>query len=186
MRAARVVERGAAAVVAAAIIAQSWFMGRAVVPLDVALAVSYALWVARPVPALPARVLPALAVALLVQLAHLAEEYRAGFHRAYPALFGYAWEDWRFLAFNAAWLLAFAASAGAVARGRRLGYLGAYFLAVGGGVGNGVAHLALAARAGGYFPGAYTAPLSLAAGLLLLARLLGRPPSERIAAPDPG
>jgi hypothetical protein len=176
----RIGDRGAGvALVAVALVAQSWFMGRAVVLLDVALVISCALWAARPAPGSPARVLPVLAAALLVQLVHLAEEYRAGFQRALPALFGYAWEDWRFLTFNGVWLVLFAASAGAVARRRRLGYLGAFFLAVGGGIGNGLAHLALAAAAGGYFPGVYTAPLLLAAGTLLLVRLLG--PSGREA-----
>ena len=166
--------------VAAAIAAQSWAMGPAVVVLDAALLASYALWATRPEPAPPRRVLPALALAIVVQLAHLAEEFQAGFQRAFPALFGYAWGDTRFLAFNAAWLVVFVASAVAVARGRRLGYLGATFLAVGGGIGNGLGHLALAAQARGYFPGAYTAPLALGAGTLLLVRLRERrPPNGR-------
>jgi hypothetical protein len=171
--------RAAAVLVAAAVVAQSWVMGRAVVALDVALVVSYALWASRVAPAPPPRVLPALIAALLVQLAHLAEEYRAGFQQAFPALFGYGWSDRRFLAFNLAWLAVFGASALAVARGRRLGYLGATFLAVGGGIGNGLGHLALAARAGGYFPGLYTAPLALGAGAVLLARLWS--PNPRVS-----
>ena len=147
-------------------------MGRAVFLLDLALILSFALWAGRSRMGSPRRVLPALATAVVVQLVHLTEEYYTGFQRALPALFGYAWEDWRFLTFNGAWLLAFGASAVAIAHRRSLGYLGAFFLAVGGGVGNGLAHLALVVRAGGYFPGAYTAPLSFAAGVLLLARLL--------------
>jgi len=160
-----------AALVAASVVAQTWFMGFAVAGLDLALLGSFALWAARPKPSPPARVLPVLGAALLVQLAHLAEEYRAGFQRAFPGLVGYSWENWRFLAFNAAWLIVFALSAVAIARGRRLGYLGSLFLALGGGIANGLAHLALAARAGGYFPGAYTAPLCLGVGMLLLSRL---------------
>jgi hypothetical protein len=93
---------------------------------------------------------------------------------ALPSFFGYDWENWRFLAFNGVWVGVFIASAVAVARGRRLGYLGA-FLAVGGGIGHGLAHLALAAAAGGYFPGLYTAPLVI--GTLLLARLLQPSPA---------
>ena len=167
-------DRRTAAVLALAVaVAQTWLMGPAVLPLDLALAASWALWAAPRAPAPPARVVPAFAAALLVQLLHLAEEYRAGFQRAYPALLGYAWDDARFLAFNAAWLGALAWSLLAVARGRRLGYLGAWFLAVGGGIGNGAGHLLLAARAGGYFPGAYTAPLALVAGTVLLSRLRG-------------
>lgn len=175
-------QRGAGALlVAVALAAQTAVMGRAVAGLDVAVLVSYALWAARPTPTAPRHVLPWLGAALLVQAAHLAEEYRAGFQRAFPALFGYAWSDARFLGFNAAWLAAFAVSALAVVRGRRLGYLGATFLAVGGGIGNGLGHLALAVRAGGYFPGAYTAPLALGAGVVLLARLLRAAPQANRA-----
>jgi len=158
--------------VVTALVAQTALMGRAIVVLDVALLASYALWAARGDFGAPRRVLPALIAAVVVQLAHLAEEYFAGFQRAFPALVGESWSDARFLGFNAAWLAVFAASGVAVARGWRLGYLGALFLAVGGGVGNGLGHLALAALVGGYFPGAYTAPAALGAGLLLLARLL--------------
>jgi hypothetical protein len=50
----------------------------------------------------------------------------------------------------------------------------ALFLALGGGVLNGLGHFALAARASAYFPGLYTAPLSLAAGSYLLLRILRR------------
>jgi len=166
-----------AALVALAAVVQTLVLGPAVVMLDVALVVSWALWASRP--AAPSRrAVPALAAAIVVQCAHLAEEYRAGFQRALPALFGYAWSDARFLAVNAAWLAVFAASLWAVRhRGRAasLGALGATFLALGGGVGNGLAHLVLALRAGGYFPGLYTAPLCLAAGALLLVRLLASP-----------
>ena len=170
---------GASAVLAGgAILAQTWFMGWAVVGLDVALVVSYALWASRPAPVLPARVLPVLIAACVVQVAHLTEEYRTGFQRAFPALFGYAWEDRRFLTFNLVWLAVFAASAVAIARRQRLGSLPALFLALGGGIANGLAHLVLAARAGGYFPGAYTAPLCFVAGLLLLRRLLERPAGD--------
>lgn len=162
----------ASVVVVAIIAAQSWFMGRAVLLLNLVLVLSFAVWATRPRTASPRRVLPAVAAAVVVQLGHLTEEYYTGFQRALPALVGYAWEDWRYLTFNGAWLVAFAASAVAIAHRQRLGYLGAFFLALGGGVGNGLAHLALVARAGGYFPGAYTAPLCLVAGVLLLARLL--------------
>jgi hypothetical protein len=46
------------------------------------------------------------------------------------------------------------------------------FLALGGGVGNGLGHLVLAARARGYFPGVYTGALALLAGSALLFRLM--------------
>jgi hypothetical protein len=41
-------------------------------------------------------------------------------------------------------------------------------------VANGFGHLGLAAAAGGYFPGLFTAPLLIAAGAWLLSRLVAR------------
>jgi hypothetical protein len=51
-------------------------------------------------------------------------------------------------------------------------YMIALFLAVGGGIGNGLGHIVLAIRAGGYFPGTYTAPLVFLAGAFLAVQLL--------------
>ena len=50
----------------------------------------------------------------------------------------------------------------------RPAYVASLFLAIGGGIGNGLGHIGLAVRANGYFPGAYTAPLVLVAGIALL------------------
>jgi hypothetical protein len=167
----------AAVLVTVAVLVQTLLMGRAVIALDAALLISLALWAVHPSRLPPARVLPVFAAAIVVQAAHLVEEYRAGFQRSFPSLFGYIWEDWRFLSFNVAWLVVLGACAAAMARRRRLGYLGAFFLAIGGGIGNGIGHLALAAREGGYFPGVFTAPLSIAAGSVLLVRLLKPAPN---------
>jgi hypothetical protein len=162
----------AATMVVIAVIAQTIFMGPAVVLLDCALLISLLLWLAAsPTEASATRVLPVFIVAIVVQLIHFAEEYRMGFHTEFPALFGYSWEARRFVAFNVAWLLLFAASAAAVAARQRIGYLGALFLAIAG-IGNGIGHLALAARSNAYFPGVYTAPASLIIGAMLLHRLL--------------
>lgn len=157
------------------VVGQTLIMGRAVVGLNVALAVSFGLWLVRRDMPAPGRVVPIFAAALAVQIAHLLEEYRTGFHRTFPALFGYVWTDTRFVLFNVVWLTIFAASAVAIIRGHRLGYLGGFFLAIGAGIGNGLGHLALTAQAGRYFPGTYTAVLSLATGSLLLTRLLQPP-----------
>ena len=151
-------------------------MGWAASLLVVAMAVSYALWVGRAEWPAPARVIPVYAAAVLVQCAHLAEEYGTGFHRAFPPVRGAEpWSGSRFLVFNLAWLAVFAAAGVGLARGKRAAYLVALFLALGGGIGNGLGHLALAARAGGYFPGAYTGALALLVGGVLAFRLLRRP-----------
>jgi hypothetical protein len=170
-----------ATLTAFAIVVQTWTMGRAVFLLDVALAIAFVFWVMQSAVAPASRVLPALIVSLLVQVAHFSEEFRTGFQTEFPSRFGYTWGDARFFAFNVAWLVVFGASAVAVARGRRLGYLAAYFLAIGGGIGNGLGHLALAAGVGGYYPGGYTATLALAAGVFLLVRLRPSPaPADRV------
>jgi hypothetical protein len=170
----------ASLLVACAVLVQTLVMGRAIVVLDVALVISLVVWGAYRRRLAPApRVLPAFTVALLVQIAHFFEEYYTGFHRSFPALFGYVWEDGRFVAFNVAWVAILAVSAFAILRGYRLGYLGGFFLAIGAGIGNGFGHLALAARAGGYFPGSYTAVLSFGVGSVLLAQLIRSPDSAR-------
>ena len=150
-------------------------MGRAAGLLVVAMGVAYGIWLARAEWPPAAGIIPIYAAAVLVQCAHLAEEYRTGFHRALPPVFGAEpWSGSRFLVFNFVWLAVFAAAGVALIRGKRLAYLIALFLALGGGIGNGLGHLALAARAGGYFPGAYTGALALLIGGVLAYRLLRR------------
>ena len=152
-------------------------MGPAAGLLVVALAVAYALWVGRERWPAAARILPVYAAAVAVQCAHLAEEYASGFHRAFPPLLGAEpWSGRRFLVFNLGWLAAFAAAGVGLARGSRVAYLAALFLAIGGGIANGLGHLALSARAGGYFPGAYTGAAALLAGSLLAYGLLSSHP----------
>ena len=157
-------------------------MGRAVVFLVGALGLSYGLWFVRP--ALPAasRVLPAYAAAVLVQCGHLTEEYRTGFYRMFPPVLGSdPWSARQFLIFNLVWLGIFVFAGFGLARGWRPGFVVALFLALGGGIGNSLGHLMLVLRAGGYFPGAYTAPLVLLAGSVLAFQLL-RPPGPVVAA----
>ncbi|MFL5541928.1 MAG: hypothetical protein ACJ8J0_23270 [Longimicrobiaceae bacterium] len=160
-------------VVAAACALTFAAMGWAAGLLVAAMVVSYGLWIGRMEWPATARVVPVYLAAVVVQCAHLAEEYATGFHRAFPPVLGAEpWSGGRFLAFNLAWLAVFAAGGVALARGKRSAYLVALFLALGGGIGNGLGHLALAARAGGYFPGAYTGVLALVVGSLLAYRLL--------------
>lgn len=151
-------------------------MGRAVSMLVVALVISFAIWLTRSVWGPPNRVLPFYIVAVLVQCAHLIEEYRTGFYELFPPLFGVEpWPAQQFLAFNIAWLALFAIAGVGIARGNRLSYIAALFLAIGGGIANGVAHLGISARAGAYFPGTYTGALALVAGCALFFQLIRRP-----------
>jgi hypothetical protein len=149
-------------------------MGRATTFLVVAMVVSYGLWSRRSDWSRAHGVIGVYAVAVLVQCAHLAEEYLSGFYRVFPPVFGAeSWSARRFLVFNLVWLIVFVIAGVALARGKRAAYLVATFLAIGGGIGNGLGHLALAAREGGYFPGAYTGTLALVVGSLLAYRLMG-------------
>jgi hypothetical protein len=148
-------------------------MGRAVAGLVAALVVAYILS-ARPIrTARPRAALPSYLVAIGVQVAHLVEEYLTGFYREFPPVLGASpWSSEAFLLFNVAWLLIFIMAIAGLERGSRVSVTIALFLALGGGVLNGLAHLVLAARVGGYFPGLYTAPFELCAGGYLAYRLL--------------
>ena len=158
-------------------------MGRAASMLVVALFVSFGIWVTRSDWPVKEQVLPLYIAALVVQVAHFAEEYRTGFHRAFPPVFGAEpWSNRRFLMFNVIWLLVFAMAAVGLARGKRVAYLVALFLALAGGIGNGIGHLALSARVSGYFPGAYTSVLALVIGAALAFRLLRKPITVQHAA----
>ena len=157
-------------------------MGRAVSPLVLALAVSYLLWIGQPTLRPTRGLLVTYASAVLVQCAHLVEEYTTGFYLAYPPILGAApWSASRFLGFNFAWLAIFVVAGFGIARSWRSAYLVALFLALGGGIGNGLGHLVLSARRGGYFPGAYTAILALLVGSALLRRLLRPEPGIGVA-----
>jgi hypothetical protein len=97
----------------------------------------------------------------------------SGSTAAFPPVFGgEAWSARRFLLFNLAWLVIFAVGASGLLRSRRPAWLVAYFLAIGGGIGNGLGHLALVGQRGGYFPGAYIAVMALVVGSVLLWNLL--------------
>ena len=147
-------------------------MGRATIFLVVAMLLCYAIWLRRREWPRAKTVLGVYALAVLVQCAHLIEEYLGGFYREFPAVFGASqWSARRFLIFNIVWLTIFVSAGIGLSRGRRVAYLVALFLAIGGGIGNGLGHLALSAREGGYFPGAYTGVLAFVVGSVLAYRL---------------
>ena len=151
-------------------------MGFPVVLLNVALAVSLALWVASGWRQNARAVLPAYLAGIGIQCFHFAEEVREGFQAAFPPVFGAgAWGERQFVVFNLVWLGVFLLAAVGVYRRLALAYLAVFFFALGGGVGNGMGHLLLSLRAGGYFPGTWTAPLSLVAGIVILRQLYAAP-----------
>ena len=146
-------------------------MGRAVVLLVVALGASYAIWLMRGDWSMTRRVLPVFLVAVLIQCVHLSEEIWSGFFRAFPPMLGGGpWSEPQFVVFNVVWLAVFLAAAIGLEQRWRPAYVATLFLAIGGGIANGLGHIALAIRAEGYFPGLYTAPFALVAGIALLMR----------------
>lgn len=151
-------------------------MGRPAAFLVIALIVSYLLWMSRAEWSRAHRIIPVYILAVLVQSAHAAEEYATGFYRQFPPVFGAdPWSGRQFLLFNLAWLAIFVIAGFGLTRRNGAAYVVAMFLAIGGGIGNGLAHLGLAASAGGYFPGLYTGAVALIIGSALAYRLLQAP-----------
>jgi hypothetical protein len=162
-----------AIVVASAIVANYLVMGTAIIGLNVGLVVCYAIWARLPWGSAPASLRVTVGTGVLVQVLHFGEEYATGFYRAFPRRFGYEWTPTRFVAFNGLWLAVFVVALWGLHQQSQLAYLGVLFLAVVGGIGNGIVHVGLAAQDGVYFPGLYTAPLCLAVGTVILSLLPG-------------
>ena len=151
--------------------AQTHWMGPAIIFLSGGLVVSYGVWIAARWNNDAAAVLPVYLLAIAVQCLHFTEEYVTGFQHQFPELFGIHWSDARFVTFNMLWLAAFVLAGLGVYRRVPLAYLVVLFLALIGGVGNGVSHLILSAMSRGYFPGLITAPFCLLMGIILLRRI---------------
>src|SRR5215207_7022783 len=80
-------------------------MGWAVAVLVFALLLSFVVWLGRPAQPATKRTLALYVTAVVVQSAHLAEEYRAGFYRLFPPVLGRPpWSARQFLLFNLVWL----------------------------------------------------------------------------------
>ena len=110
-------------------------------------------------------------IALLSQTVHFIEELSGSLHERLPEWFGLPpmplpW----FLSFNVAWLVIWGLSLWGLAARRRASLFPLWFLGLGCAV-NGFAHPALAALAGGYFPGLVTSPVVGVLGVVLLRRL---------------
>ncbi|WP_324716679.1 HXXEE domain-containing protein [Carboxydochorda subterranea] len=118
------------------------------------------------------RVLALYLLAVAVQALHVLEEFRTGFHRAFPAALGFKpWSDEFFLTLNLVALSVFISSAAAWGVGWKpaVAVIWAFSVAM---LGNGIVHPVLAVRRRAYFPGMYTALAHLALALLLLQALL--------------
>jgi hypothetical protein len=162
-------------IVVAGVLFQGLWLGRAASLLSVALVIAYVIWM-RAAWSLAGRSLQATyGVALVIFLVHACEEFLTGFQRRLPALVGDHWSDTQFVVFNAAWFVTFVSAAWGLRRRRPLAVLIVLFFALAGGVGNGVAHLLLVVTQGGYFPGAWTAPLCLIVGSVLLRQFFTIP-----------
>jgi len=151
--------------------AQTRWMGPAIILLSGGLVVAYVVWAAARWKSDAAAVLPVYLLAIAVQCLHFTEEYLTGFQRQFPRLFTDDWSDVRFVTFNMLWLAAFVLAGLGVYRRVQLAYLIVLFLALVGGVGNGISHLVLSAVYRRYFPGLITAPFCLLMGIAVLTRL---------------
>lgn len=168
-----------ACLVAAGVLFQALWLGLPAIFLSLLLLVSYGLWLSTSWRVTP-RLRWVFVLAVLVFVAHVTEEYLAGFQQELPALFGReAWTDARYLGFNSAWLLVFVAAAVTLRPGRSLPALVLVFFAVAGGMGNGALHLLATLGRGEYFAGSGTAVLCLGVGVWLLCLLYGRPGETR-------
>jgi hypothetical protein len=162
-------------IVIAGVLFQSLWLGRAAALLSVALVIAYAVWLGATWNLASRSLQATYGIALVIFLVHACEEFLTGFHRQLPALVGDRWSATQFVVFNAAWFTTFILAALGLRRRDPLAVLIVLFFALGGGVGNGVAHLLLVAAQGGYFPGAWTAPLCLIIGGALLRQLFTNP-----------
>ncbi len=162
-------------IVVAGVLFQSLWLGRAAALLSGALVIAYAVWIGGAWNLAGRHLRATYGVALAIFVVHACEEFLTGFQRRLPALVGTRWTDTQFLVFNAAWFATFVLAAWGLHRRHPLAVLIVLFLALGGGVGNGVAHLLLVVTQGGYFPGAWTAPLCLIVGAALLRQLFTVP-----------
>lgn len=145
------------------------------VALDVMLVVAVVLtWNRRPAgrdPAARRQLMRLAAAALAVQGVHFVEEWLTHFYLWYPELLGLApWSASLWVAFNLAWIAVWALALGGLVLDWRLAQVPIWFLAIASAV-NGVAHPLLALAAGGYFPGLWSSPLCLVAGVVLLREM---------------
>ena len=154
------------------IVIQTWAMGVAIVFLDLGLVIALIVWIAQANRISNPNIGTWYLIAVGVQCFHFLEEFLTGFQVELPQFFGYAWSDQQFVALNLCWLGLFTLNGVGVYSGARWSYLLVFFLAIVGGIANGIGHPLLSLMRGGYFPGLYTSPLSLVAGLILVSQTM--------------
>lgn len=121
----------------------------------------------------------ALALALVVQGIHFAEEALTGFPERLGALLGIpAMPMPFFLVFNLVWLGIWVVSVPGIRSSRTGAFFAAWFLAIAG-MFNAIAHPLLAIAANAYFPGLVSSPFIGAAGACLWLRLREATPVRR-------
>ncbi|MEM7479625.1 MAG: hypothetical protein AAF481_00505 [Acidobacteriota bacterium] len=118
--------------------------------------------------------------AVLVQGVHFLEELATGFHLRFPEFLGLApWPTGFFVVFNLAWIGIWLVASVALPSGARWVFVPLWFFILGMVI-NLIAHPLLAVRAGGYFPGLFTAlPVGIV-GVTLLALVVR---STRVGTP---
>jgi hypothetical protein len=161
---------GGALAVAAAV-ALPMLMGPATAMLSAGWIVAFALWVRQGRSEVTPMLRSAYRLALAVLAVHMVEEWLTGFPQAFPVLIGAGpWTEASWAALNLTALGMFGL-AGLAFRRTQVAFLVAWFVALAAGIANGAGHLALSLGMGQVFPGTYTAPRCLAAGLFLLRAL---------------
>lgn len=170
--------------VAVAIAVQHVLMGRAVIGLSAGLVIAYFVWISNyDVVYGPRRRISLIyGVAVGLQGLHFLEEYLTGFWTEFPSFWGYEWSNELFATFNLVWLGIFVLAGVGLVAGVRLSYLVVWFMAIVGGIANGVLHTMASLTRGAYFPGSVTAVGHLVVGVLLIKALI----SARVRSPRTG
>lgn len=158
---------------------QSLWLGRAAALLSVAFVIAYAVWGSGAWNLSSGSLQTTYGIAVVIFVVHASEEFLTGFQRQLPAFVGEHWSDAQYLVFNAAWLMTFVVAGWGLRRHQPLAVLIVLFLALGGGVANGIAHVLLVVAQRRYFPGGWTAPLCLIVGIALLRQLFTTPGTAR-------
>jgi hypothetical protein len=123
-------------------------------------------------------------LAVTAQSVHFVEELATGFHRRFPEQLGLApWPLSFFVTFNVFWLVVWTLSCRGLVRGRQAALAALWFLGIAG-LANGVAHVLLSLRTGGYFPGLVSSPFVFGLGLLLVRRLAAATRPDAARGPD--
>ena len=112
-----------------------------------------------------------LALSVVLQGVHFAEEASTGFTERLGAVFGLPSMPYAFfIVFNVLWIGIWIASVPGVRAGRSWAFFAAWFLAVAG-MANGLLHPLLAVASGGYFPGTVSSSFVGLASVWLWVRL---------------